>query len=307
MIGLAAAMSATAQTKLKVAEGSRSFTAMPTYIAIDAGYFAERGISVELVTMKGGPAAANALLSGDVDVAISVVETPIKMRAQGKDLRVAAVIQDKNPIVLVVPTASTARSLADLKGKKIGVTATGSLSDLITRAYMRNNGMAESDFEIVGLGSGATVAAALERRQIDAAMTFTPFLTKLLTEKTGRIVQDFRGDLYPGQSVLIRGADLGGAKEPALRNFVAAMMKATKTLSEDRAAVGRIARKYFPDMNSELLDSMIVSETQEKPLFSRDMKLTRADYDWLVDFLIKTKQIAKPERYEDIVATQLWQ
>ena len=115
---------------------------MPTYIAIDAGYFAERGISVDLVTMKGGPAAANALLSGDVDVAISVVETPIKVRSQGKDLRVAGVIQDKNPIVLVVPTASSAKSLADLKGKKIGVTATGSLSDLITRAYMRNNGMA---------------------------------------------------------------------------------------------------------------------------------------------------------------------
>ena len=159
----------------------------------------------------------------------------------------------------------------------------------------------------MGLGSGATVAAALERRQIDAAMTFTLFLTKLLTEKTGRIVHDFRGDVYPGQSMLIRGADLDGAKEPALRNFVAAMMKASKTLYEDRAAVNRIARKYFPDMNPELLDRMIVSETQEKPLFSRDMKLTRADYDWLVDFLVKTKQIAKPERYEDIVATQLWQ
>ncbi len=297
---------ALAQTKVKVAEGSRSFTAMPLYIAIDAGYFAEKGISVDLVTMKGGPAAANALISGDVDVAVSLAETPIKMREVGKDLRVLALMQDRNPCVLVVPTASKATKLSDLKGKKIGVTATGSLTDLVARAYIRAQGLQDSDFEIIGLGSGATVTTALERGQIDAAMTFTPFLTKMQSEKTVRVIYDFRKEIYPGQAALIRGTDVGGPLEPVLRNFAWALMKASRTLREDRALVSKIARNYFPDMNPQLLDSMIVAETVETPVFSRDGKLTRADFDGLNEFLLKNKLISKAEKYDDIVATRLW-
>jgi NitT/TauT family transport system substrate-binding protein len=295
-----------AQTKLKVAEGSRSFTVMPLYIAMDAGYFAEKGITIDLVTMKGGPAAANALLSGDVDIAVSLAETPIKMRSLGKDIRVLTLVQDRNPCVLVVPVSSKAQSLADLKGKKIGVTATGSLSDLVARAYIRQQGMNESDFEIIGLGSGATVSAALERGQIDAAMTFTPFLTKGLMEKSTRIVVDFRKEIYPGQATLIRAADIGGPKDAVFRNFAAAMMKAAKTLHEDRALVAKIARNYFPDMNPQLLDAMVLDETVERPVFSKDEKLSKADFDWLNDFLLRNKLIPKPEKYEDIVATKLW-
>jgi len=307
VVGTAVSLPAFAQTKLKVAEGSRSFTVMPLYIAIDAGYFAEKGITIDLVTMKGGPAAANALMSGDVDIAVSLAETPIKMKGQGKDLRVLTLVQDRNPCALVVPAASKVTKLADLKGKKIGVTATGSLSDLVARAYIRAQGLQESDFELIGLGSGATVAAALERGQIDAAMTFTPFLTKLLTEKTGRIIYDFRKEIYPGQATLIRGSDVGGPKDAVLRNFAAAMMKASKVIHEDRALTSKIARNYFPDMNPQLLDSMVVNETVEIPVFSKDGKLSRADYDWLNDFLVKNKLIAKPEKYEEVVATQLWQ
>jgi NitT/TauT family transport system substrate-binding protein len=305
-IALAASTPSFAQTKVRVAEGSRSFTAMPLYIAIDAGYFAEKGISVDLVTMKGGPAAANALLSGDVDVAVSLAETPIKMREVGKDLRVLALMQDRNPCVLVVPVASKATKLADLKGKRIGVTATGSLTDLVARAYIRAQGLQDSDFEIIGLGSGATVTTALERGQIDAAVTFTPFLTKMQSDKSVRVIYDFRKEVYPGQAALVRGADISGPMEPMLRNFAAALMKASKTLREDRAIVSKIATKYFPDMNPQLLDSMVVAETVETPVFSRDGKLSRADFDGLNEFLLKNKLITKTEKYEDIVAVRLW-
>lgn len=292
---------AAAQTKIKVAEGSRSFTVMPLYIAMDAGYFAEQGLSVDLVTMKGGPAAVGALLSGDVDVTFSVVETAIKMRGQGKDLRVAALMQDKNPSVLVVPATSPAKSLADLKGKKIGVTATGSLTDLVIRNYIRRLGLPSEDFEIVGLGSGATVAAALERGLIHAAVTFTPFLTKMEMDKRVRVLYDFRKEVYPGQALLVRGADLGGPREAILVKFVAALAKGAKTLHEDLALATKVGRVYFPDMESLVLETMIRSETREIPVFSKDTKLSRADFDTLTEVLVGAKLITKGEKYEDIV------
>lgn len=299
------AVPAMAQIKLKVAEGSRSFTVMPLYIAIEAGYMKEQGLEIELVTMKGGPAAVGALLSGDVDLTFSAVETPIKMRAQGKDLRVIALMQDKNPCVLVVPTNSTVKSLADLKGKAIGVTATGSLTDLVLRSYINRLGMNAGDFEIFGLGSGATVAAALERGQVQAAITVTPFLTRLQMDNKVKVIHDFRREVYPGQSLLVRGADLGGPKEQIQRRFVAALAKGSKTLHEDRALATRIGRVYFPDMDPRILDAMIVDETQTTPIFSRNVSLTRADYDTLVDILLKNKLIARPEKYDDIVV-EMW-
>lgn len=305
LASLAVAIPAAAQTKVKVAEGSRSFTVMPIYIAIDAGYFKEQGLEVELVTMKGGPAAAGALMSGDVDIAVSVAETPIKMRSQGKDLRVIALVQDKNPCVLVVPTGSTVKSIADLKGKIIGVTATGSLTDLILRAYINRLGMNVADFEIVGLGSGATVAAALERGQIQGAIAVTPFLTRLQMDNKVKVIHDFRKEIYPGQAVLIRGADMGTPREQMERKFVAALVKATKSMHEDRALTVKVGRAYFPDMDPKVLETMIADETQQNPIFTRNMALTRGDYDVLTDTLVKNKLIAKPEKYEDIVV-EMW-
>jgi ABC-type nitrate/sulfonate/bicarbonate transport system substrate-binding protein len=302
---LAASIPAVAQTKLKVAEGSRSFTVMPLYIAMDAGYLKEQGIEIELITMKGGPAAVGALMSGDVDLTFSTVETPIKMRSQGKDLRVIALMQDKNPCVLVVPSGSTIKSLAELKGKTIGVTATGSLTDLVLRSYINRLGMNASDFEIVGLGSGATVAAALERGQVQAAIAVTPFLTRLQMDNKVKIIHDFRKEVYPGQAVLVRGQDLGGPKERVQRKFVAALAKASKTLHEDRALTTRIGRTYFPDMDPKVLEAMILDETQTTPIFSRDVGLTRGDYDVLTDLLMKNKLITKAEKYDDIVV-EMW-
>ena len=299
--GLAMAAPAAAQTAIKVAEGSHSFTVMPVYIAMEAGYFKEQGLDVELVTMKGGPAAASALMSGDVDIAVSVAETPIKTRSQGKDLRVIGLIQDKNPCVLVVAAGSPITSIADLKGKAIGVTATGSLTDLILRAYINRLGMNVADFEIVGLGSGATVAAALERGQVQGAIAVTPFLTRLQMDNKVKVVYDFRAEVYPGQAILMRGADLGSPKEQAYRKFVAALVKGAKALYADPALVAKVGRSSFPDMDPKVLETMIADETRTHPIFTRDIAFSREDYDALTDTLLKNKLIAKSEKYEDIV------
>jgi NitT/TauT family transport system substrate-binding protein len=298
---------AASNTTLVVAEGSHSFTVMPVYIAIDKGYFDKVGLTVKLVTMKGGPAAVAALLGGDVDAAVTAAETAVRLRGQGKHLLIAAVIQDHNPCVLVVPTSSTAASLNDLKAKSIGVTATGSLSDSVLREYLQKLGLSADAFEIVGLGSGATVAAALEHGQIQAAMTFNPFLTELMAAHQVRIVHDFRQEVYPGQSVLVLESDDKGPKHLALMNFVAALRKGAEALYKDPDLVRATALKYFPEMDPQIIDSMIREETRTIPLFSADLKLSRADYAVLVDILLRTNSIPHSEKYEDIVATDLWQ
>ncbi|MFT4065538.1 ABC transporter substrate-binding protein [Paraburkholderia sp.] len=291
---------ASGNTEVKIAEGSRSFTVMPLYIAISEGYFAEQGLDVNLISMKGGPAAVGALLSGNVDATFSAAETAIKLREQGKNIRVATLIQDKDPGVLVVPTSSMARSLADLKGKRIGVTATGSLTDLILRLYIRREGLTESDFKIIGLGSGATVSAALSHGEIDAAMTVTPFLTKMQLDKSIKVIHDFRTEIYPGQALLV-GPELDGPRRALLVKIVAALKKGIQTLYSSPEVVARIARTYFSGMDPSILNAMVLDETQKTPVFSRDGRLSRENYETLVKLLTDSNQITRPEKYEDVV------
>ena len=307
MLAFGGAGAAPSSTTLVVAEGSHSFTVMPVYIAIEKGYFDKMGLNVKLVTMKGGPAAVAALLGGDVDAAVTAAETAVRLRSQGKRLLIAAVIQDHNPCALVVPRASTAASISDLRGKSIGVTATGSLSDSVLREYLHKLNMSADAFEIIGLGSGATVAAALQHGQIQAAMTFNPFLTELMGAQQVRIIQDFRHEVYPGQSVLIRESDDKGPKHLAFINFVAALRQGAEALYNDPDLVRTTALKYFPEMNPKVIDAMLIEETRTTPLFSLDLKLSRANYQVLMDILLTANSVPHAEKYEDVVATDLWQ
>ncbi|MSP31710.1 MAG: ABC transporter substrate-binding protein [Pseudolabrys sp.] len=298
--GPAAAQSA--PIKIKFAEGSRNFNVLPAYIAIQNGYFAQEGIEPELITLKGGPAAANALVGGDVDIAFTLTESVIKLKQQGKDLTVAAVIQDKNPCVLVVTTGNPAKGLADLKGQTIGVTATGSLTDLVLRQYMKQQGLSASDYKIVAFGTPATVNLALERGEIPAAVTITPFLTRLQINKTARVLVDFRNDFYPGQSMLVRTADLKGDKKVIFQKVMRALQKGMDTLYGDEAATAKAAKAFFPTMEPDLLEASLKDDIKVHAMFAHKLTVTRADFEKWQNTLIENKLLSAPESHDTVFA-----
>ena len=288
--------------KVKFAEGSRNFNVLPAYIAINNGYFAQEGIEAELITLKGGPAAANALVSGDVDISFTLTESVIKLKQQGKDLTVAAVIQDKNPCVIVVTEKNPAKTLADLKGQTIGVTATGSLTDLVLRQYMKQQGLDANDYKIVAFGTPATVNLALERAEIPAAVTITPFLTRLQINKTAKVLVDFRNDFYPGQSMLVRTADLKGDKKAIFQKVMRALQKGMDTLYGDDAATAKAAKAFFPNMDPVLLEASLKDDTKDHAMFARKLSVSPADFDKWQKTLIESKALPAAASYDTVFA-----
>ncbi len=293
---------AVAETNLKASEPVRYFGNMPIYTAAEAGFFKQKGISLEVITMRGGPAAANALISGDVDLVTGALEQALKMKAKGQDIKVIASIQHKSPFAIVVPVDSPVKSLADLKGKTIGVTAVGSSSDVQLRGYMRQQGMdPEKDFQIAGLG--ASILPAFERGQVPAAIMLAPALTKVLADKKARTIADFRQQPYHTMTVIVRGADITGPKAAVLKGVVQAMSAAQKALYEDPALAPRVAKVYFPDIDPTLMEQMIKAEIQQYASFPKDAKVSRDGFDNVVQTLIRIKELDKPIRYEDLVVT----
>lgn len=298
----AGAAPAAAQVALKASEPVRYFGNMPIYAAVEAGFFKQKGVSLELITMRGGPAAANALISGDVDLVTGALEQALKMKAKGQDVKVIASIQHKSPFAIVVPADSPAKTLADLKGKTIGVTAVGSSSDVQLRGYIRQQGMdPEKDFQITGLGP--SILPAFERGQIDAAIMLAPALTKVLADRKARAIADFRKEPYHTMAIIVRAADVTGPRAAQLKSVVQAMAISQKALYDDPGLAVRVAKAYFPDMDPVLMEQMIKAEIRDFASFPKDAKVSREGFDNVVQTLIRIKELDKPIRYEDLVVT----
>ncbi len=141
--GIAAAtlpLWATAQSlekaKVTLAVGGKNLLYyLPLTIAEQLGYFKAEGLEVTIVDFAGGAKALQAVVGGSADVVSGAFEHTINMQSKGQFLR-AFVLQGATPqIVLGVnpKTMPNYKTLTDLKGKKVGVSAPGSSTNVMLK------------------------------------------------------------------------------------------------------------------------------------------------------------------------------
>jgi NitT/TauT family transport system substrate-binding protein len=107
----------------------------------------------------------------------------------------AFVLQGRAPqIVLAVSTRTMAnyKTLADLKGKKIGVTAPGSSTNIMANFVLAKAGLKPTDVSIVGVGAAQGAVAAMRSGQIDAISNLDPVITILQRSGDIQVVSDTR-------------------------------------------------------------------------------------------------------------------
>jgi NitT/TauT family transport system substrate-binding protein len=202
---------AAAQSKITVAVGGGSCLCyLPTVLAQQLGEYEKAGLAVELVDVKGGSDALKAMLGGSADVVSGYFDHCVNLAAKKQEL-VAFVVYDRYPgLVLVVSPSHNGeiKSIRDLAGKKVGVTAPGSSTDFFLKYLLKKNGLDPASASVIGVGLGATAVAAMEQGQIDAAVMPDPSVTVLQGSHPDlRILADTRtqkdtlamfGGEYPG-------------------------------------------------------------------------------------------------------------
>jgi len=167
---------------------------LPLTIAEQRGYFKDEGLDVSIVDFAGGSRALQAVVGGSADVVSGAFEHTVNMQFKGQPMR-AFVLQGRAPmIVLGVNTKTMAgyKSVADLKGKKIGVTAPGSSTNVMVNFILAKAGLKPSDVSIVGVGAGNGAVAAMRSGQIDAISNLDPVITLLARSGDLQIVSDTR-------------------------------------------------------------------------------------------------------------------
>lgn len=181
--------------KLTLAVGGKNLLYyLPLTIAEQLGYFKEEGLDVSIVDFAGGSQALRAVVGGSADVVSGAFEHTINMQVKGQKLR-AFVLQGRAPqIVLGVnpKTMPNFKSVADLKGKKIGVTAPGSSTNVMTNFVLAKAGLKPSDVSIIGVGATQGAVAAMRSGQIDAISNLDPVITLLQRSGDLKIVSDTR-------------------------------------------------------------------------------------------------------------------
>jgi len=210
---------AAAQSKAKVSiavGGAGCLCYLPTVLAKQLGEYDKAGVEVELIDFKGGSQALQAVIGGSADVVSGYYDHCVNLAAKGQSLQ-SFVIYDRYPgmVLAVSPEAKDIKSIKDLAGKAVGVSAPGSSTDFFLKYLLAKNGMDPNSTSVVGIGLAATAVAAMEHGKVNAAVMLDPAATlmqnkykenfRLLSDtRTAKDTLDVFGGEYPGGALYTR-------------------------------------------------------------------------------------------------------
>jgi ABC-type nitrate/sulfonate/bicarbonate transport system substrate-binding protein len=262
LVAVAFALPAQAADKLRVGKG------VPfawTFIAVDVGQeigvWKKYGIDVEIIGFGGAARQQQALIAGSVDIGLGSGPS-MGFTAKGAPAHgVAAFAGPPLSLSVVVSADSPIRSVGDLRGKKMGVTTAGSLTDWMTKRIAMTQGWGPEGITSVALGGLEPSLAGLKTKQVDALMLATEVGYDLAEKgqtrnvaNAGRFVTDFHTHVMFARDALI-------ASNPDLiQRFVngwfttIAWMKANRTRTVDismkvlNLSKGVLERTYDEEM-----------------------------------------------------------
>ncbi len=174
-------------------EGKGGFQHLPLTVAEQLGYFRAEGLELEIIDLPAGR-GHQAVLSGAADIAAGDYEVTILMQARNQMLQ-AFVLQGRTPpIAFGVSNRNLPgfKSVAELKGKKIGVSASGTATQLVASRVLARSGLQAGDVTFVGVGTSSNALAGLRSGQLDAISNLDPVMTMLEQKGEVKIVSDAR-------------------------------------------------------------------------------------------------------------------
>ncbi|WP_103349462.1 ABC transporter substrate-binding protein [Amycolatopsis sp. CA-128772] len=213
----------------------------PFWLAQDSGYFQAEGLTVESVVAASGQASLAKAISGEADIAFSTYPPFFTAHSTGAaDMELVADATSVNPksnAIVTVPN-SPVKTIFDLAGRKIAITAKNTASDLLTRSVMQDHNVDYGKVKWV-LIPLPNIAAALQQGDADAAYLPEPYITQAAKTAGAIPVVDINTGATQDFPLTGYGATKKWVREhpKTLAAFQRAMQKATHEALIDRAKV----------------------------------------------------------------------
>ncbi len=140
------------------------------------GYWKAEGLDVEITTLEGSTAGVQQLAAGNIQFATVGPETALLAREKGVKIKSFYAISRVTIFRVVVPQASSLQTVADLRGKTIGVSALTSGAVPVARALLASGGVdPDKDVKWLAVGVGAPAAVAITQKSVDAMALWGDF------------------------------------------------------------------------------------------------------------------------------------
>lgn len=289
-----------AAATLRIGSAQVSIASIPVVVAIQQKLFEAEGINAEIVDFDGGGPAVQALAGGGIDLCICAGDHALRLASRGLGGAVLVALLDKHPYALLAPIGSPATDLASLRGKAIGITSPGSLTDNTLRFVIQKLGLnPDSDYEIIAAGTGASMRAAIERGSVMAGMFTTPDVQAYMATGKYKFVADFRNLDYMALDLIAVGSWLK-ANDTTAHAVARAIIKAEKLIQTDPKAVEAAVHERFPTLSQELVVT-VAHDAAERSL-SRDGRAQQAGFKTALEMLRIADPSVKELSYADVVA-----
>ena len=156
------------------------------YVADALGYFKDENLTVELIRFDGGVGSLRASASGAIDLAGTSSEPVLDAVANGADVKIVYSYAPNVDVSFAV--GPNVKSMADLKGKTMGIQDAGGFADVMTRIVLKKAGIDPKDVKffttttagrVQALATGQTDTAVLHIDQVKTAQKQTPTISVL--------------------------------------------------------------------------------------------------------------------------------
>ncbi len=243
-----------------------SANGMPFAVALDKGFFTAEGIKVDgIITSAGGGTSLRNMIAGGVpygEVNPGVVVAAIM---QGADLRIISDnVLTVAEFVWAVKPDSPIKTLADIKGKKVGYTNPRSTSQALAQMVAQKAGLQPTDIELVRTGGFGEGYAALGTGMIDVAPIPEPLWAQY-KDKLRAIA--YASEILPPLSnvVGVTTANMAAEKGDFIRAVIRARRKAVEFMIANPDEAGDIVAKHYnltPAVARSAVRNLVTSKTQ---------------------------------------------
>lgn len=205
---------------------------MPLYVAQQNGYFRDEHLSVEPYALATGDRITLALASGSVDIGNYTPDWFVRAMEKGADIRI--VLGGSNVPVYSLVTRADIKSYADLKGKRVAVSAMKASDAYLIRKMLSSHNLHDGDYDLIQAGSSSDRAAALKAGSVSATLLIPPYDSVIIDEGYKRLdVSTTTVTNYMWLASAVR-EDWARANKATLVGFIRAWIKSTRWLYDSK-------------------------------------------------------------------------
>ncbi len=206
------------------------------YVAVKKGLFTEAGLKVEDLFFQSSSEMGTAFMAGKADLAWVTTGDAVQMVAKDPSIEIIYLIDYSNGADGII--GRNIKSPQDIKGKTVA-RENILFEKVLLQAYLKKAGLTESDVKIKDMVA-ADAATAFATKQVDAAVTYEPYLTKAAKQGAGSVLFSTKDTNLIADAIAVR-KNLIQTRKADLQTYLKAVDKAVKLVNAGDTEALKIA------------------------------------------------------------------